>query len=342
METPGRKIGIRQVAERAGVALGTVSHYLNHPERVSQEKAERIRVAIDELGFVPNSVGRQLRLGESNVIAYLAPDVSTPFFASVAEGVEQRASERELSVFVANAHRDRVREDEYLQLFERYRVRGMLVASLEQIEDRLALVRRRGTPVVLFGQRAVSDHQPSVSVDEVLGGRLAGDHLLAIGRRRIAFVGGPLGIRQVAGRLQGVSSAVREAGTVTLEVVDVADRTIAVGREVGREVVGRAPELRPDAIFAVNDLLALGLLVEFASAGVRVPEDIAVIGYDDIDYAESSIVPLTSIRTPHRRLGMAAVDLLLDHIESGVVRHDSFEPVLVARESTVGHSSPVR
>lgn len=330
-----RKVGIREVAEQAGVAHGTVSHYLNHPERVSAEKAERIRVAIEELGFVPNSVGRQLRLGEGNSIAYIAPDYN-PFFSSLIEGVEARAAELGIAVFVANAHGRREREDEYLRLFESYRVRGMLVASYGQIEDRLASLRRRGTPNVLIGGRAISDDQPSVAVDEVVGGRLAGEHLISLGRRRIAFVGGPLSIRQVAGRLQGVSEAVRSVAGTTLEVIDVVDRTMAVGRRVGREIAERPAALRPDAVFAVNDLMAIGILHAFVTAGLRIPEEIAVIGYDDIEYAESSIVPLSTIRTPHESFGAAAVDLLMENIDSGVARHDVFIPELVVRTSTSG------
>src|SRR5262249_30235998 len=156
-----------------------------------------------------------------------------PFFFTLAEGVEARAAERGLAVFVANAQGRRERENQYMELFERYRVRGLLVASFSPVEDRLAQVRRRGAPNVLIGRRAVSDAQPSVSVDEVVGGRLAGEHLLSLGRRRLAFVGGPLSIEQVAGRLQGISLAVREAGTSTLEVIDAEERTIRVGREVG-------------------------------------------------------------------------------------------------------------
>ncbi|MEU7873465.1 LacI family DNA-binding transcriptional regulator [Dactylosporangium sp. NPDC049140] len=330
------KVGIREVARHAGVALGTVSHYLNHPERVSEQKAERIRLAIEELGFVPNIVGRQLRLGESNAIAYIAPDFSNPFFFTLVEGVEARAAEHGLAVFVVNAHGNREREDQYIGLFERYRVRGMLVASFERLEDRLAEVRRRGTPNVLIGGRAVSDKQPSVSVDEVVGGRLAGEHLLSLGRRRLAFVGGPLSIQQVAGRLQGASLAVREAGSATLEVVDIPERTIRAGRAVGHRILARDPALRPDAVFAVNDLLAIGILHAFVMGGVRIPEDIAVIGYDDIEYAESSIVPLSSIRTPHEDFGSVAVDLLLNNIESGAVRHEVFTPKLVIRSSTSG------
>jgi LacI family transcriptional regulator len=327
---------MREVAERAGVAVGTVSNFLNHPERVSGPKAERIRLAIDQLGFVPNSVGRQLRLGRSNVIAYVAPDVSNPFFAATAEGVEQRARELGLSVFVANTHREKAREDDYLELFERNRVRGMLVASYERIDDRLADLQRRGTATVLLGQLAASPAQPSVSIDELAGGRLAGQHLLDLGHRRLAFVGGPLGVPQVFGRLQGISSTVREVGGATLEVIDVADRTVQVGRQVGHELAARPPAARPQAVFAVNDLLSLGILQEVVRCGLEVPRDMALIGYDDVEYAASSIVPLSSIRTPQEEFGAAAVDILMDHLDHGQVRQEVFAPELVVRVSTAG------
>lgn len=331
------KVRIREVAEHAGVALGTVSHYLNHPERVSDEKAQRIQEAIDELGFVPNIVGRQLRLGESDVIAYIAPEVSNPFFSTVAEGIEQRAIQLGLSVFVANSHRDRAREDGYLSLFERYRVRGIVAASQDRIEDRLERVRRRGTATVLLGQPAAG-LLPSVSVDEVAGGRLAGEHLLGLGRRRIAFVGGPMSIRQVAGRFQGVSEAVAAASGATLEVIDVPDRTIPIGREVARALASRPAASRPDAVFAVNDLLGLGLVGEFSVLGVGVPNDIAVIGYDDIEFAESSVVPLSSIRTRQAEFGAVAVDLLAATWADEPAGHVVFQPAVVPRASTIGAS----
>jgi LacI family transcriptional regulator len=331
------RVGIREVAALADVAVGTVSHYLNHPDKVSPEKVERIRAAIDTLGFVRNNAGRQLRLGESSAIAYIAPDVSNPFFAEIAEGVELRASERGLSVFIANSHRDRAREDAYLELFEQHQVRGMLVASHEAIEDRLARVRSRGTPSVLVGQPAVSAEQPSISIDDVRGGRLAVDHLIEVGRRRICFVGGPLGIKQIGDRLSGASDAVRAAGTATLEVINVTDRTIRGGREIGRQILERPPELRPDGIFAANDLLALGILQVLVFEGIRVPDDIALVGYDDIEFGEVSIIPLTTVRAPHEGFGFAAVDLLFDTIAGGESfdGHRRFAPELVVRASSV-------
>jgi LacI family transcriptional regulator len=339
------RVGIREVATLAEVSLGTVSHYINHPARVSPEKQQRIQRAIDQLGFVRNNAAWQLRLGRSATMAYIAPDVSNPFFATIAEGVEQRAAAEGFSVFIANSGRSREREDAYLELFEAQRVQGLLVASHDPIEERLLQLRQRGTPSVLVGQRAVSDQQPSVSIDDVTGGYLAARHLLDCGRKRIAFVGGPLGIRQVADRLEGASKAIAENPEATLEVINVADRTIAEGRVVAAGIARRPEESRPDAVFAVNDLLALGLLQALVvDHGVSVPDDIALVGYDDIEFGESSIIPLTSIRAPHEEFGIAAVELLIAELSgepSDAPKHVVFPPHLVVRGSTVTSATAV-
>lgn len=332
------RVGIRDVAALSGVAVGTVSNYLNHPDRVSADKAQRIRYAIDSLGFVPSNAGRQLRLGVSSVIGYIAPDVSNPYFAEIAESVERRASERGVTVFLANSHRNQEREDAYIQVFEQHRVQGLLMSSHVPVEDRLAQVRKRGTPSVLVGQRARSGEQPSVSLDDVSGGRQAMRHLLDVGCRRIAFVGGPLGIPQVADRLTGASEVMRSFGAATLEVIDMPDRTVRGGHEVGRALMARPAEIRPDGIFAVNDLLALGIMQELVLGGMRVPADIAIVGYDDNEFAEASLIPLSSVRGRHEGFGVAVVDLLFDAIEGTAIDqpHRMFEPDLVVRASTEG------
>jgi LacI family transcriptional regulator len=331
------RVGIREVAVLADVAVGTVSHYLNHPNKVSPEKAQRIRSAIETLGFVRNNAGRQLRLGESSAIAYIAPDVSNPFFAEIAENVERRASELGFEVFIANSHRDIARENAYLELFEQYGVRGMLVSSHEPIEDRLARVRSRGTPSVLLGQAAVSAVQPSISIDDVEGGRIAAKHLLDAGRTRLSFVGGPLGVKQIGDRLEGASDAVRASGTATLEVINATDRTIEGGRAVGHQLAARPPELRPDGIFAANDLLALGLMQVLSFSGITVPDDISLIGYDDIQFGEIALVPLSTVRASRGDFGARAVDLLFDAIAGGDDFNNRllFKPELVVRASSV-------
>ncbi len=332
------RVGIRDVAALAGVAVGTVSHYLNHPDRVSDEKALRIRSAIDVLGFVPSSAGRQLRLGMSTVVGYLAPDVSNPFFAEIAESIERRASDLGVSVFLANSHRERAREDHYLQMFEEYRVRGLIVSSHQPIEERLAGLRQRGTPSVLVGQAALIPDQASVSLDDVDGGRQVVQHLLDLGRRRIALVGGPLGIPQIADRLAGASAAIEASGAASLEVIVQSDRTVAGGREVGRALLARPADVRPEAVFAVNDLLALGVMHELVAGGLRVPADVAIAGYDDIEFAASSLIPLTTVRGRHEGYGVAVVDMLADVLSGAPIAepHRVFRPELVVRESTTG------
>jgi LacI family transcriptional regulator len=332
------------VASLAEVSLGTVSHYINHPDRVSPEKRERIQKAIDDLGFVRNNAAWQLRIGRSATIAYIAPDVSNPFFATIAEGVERTAAAGGLKLFIANSNSSREREDSYLEMFEAQGVQGMLVASHEPVEDRLTQIRLRGTPSVLMGQKATSPAQPSVSLDEMKGGFLAVRHLIDIGRTRLAYVGGPLSVPQVGERYEGALAAVRESPGVSIEQIDAVERTIAEGREVADQIAARPAGERPDGIFAVNDLMALGLLQTLVvEHGIRVPQDIAIVGYDDTVFGASSIIPLTTVRGPHDSFGPTAVDLLTAEI-AGEASEDSkhivFDPELVIRASTVPTAAP--
>jgi len=180
----------------------------------------------------------------------------------------------------------------------------------------------------------------SVAVDDVLGGQLAGAHLIERGHRRIAYVGGPLSIGQVAERYEGVTAAVDAAGA---EVVHVRTATLTVqeGRQAGAHLVGLPPSDRPTAAFCANDLLALGLLQEAIGGGLRVPDDLAIVGYDDIEFAAAAAVPLSSIRQPREELGRTAMELLLEEIGDRVGserrhRHRQvvFEPELVVRASS--------
>lgn len=327
----GSRPGIRQVAQRAGVAVGTVSAYLNHPDRVSAARAERIAAAIDELGFVPSIAGRQLRLGVSTLIGYLSPDVSNPHFSELAEEVERRAERLGMTVFFAHSHGDHDRENAYLEAFEQRQVRGLLAASFAPIEDRLAAMRDRGTPSVLVGRRACRPEQPSVSIDDVSGGRQAARHLIENGCRRLAFVGGPLPVQQVADRLAGARDAAPD-----VEVIEVVERSIAAGRAVGAALAQRPAADRPDGVVAANDVLALGILQALVDGGVLVPRDVALVGYDDNEFAEASLIPLSSVRARHEGFGATAVDLLFAAMEGSAIPTPQrvFEPELVVRESS--------
>lgn len=331
-------VSVRDVADHAGVSIGTVSNVLNHPEKVAHDTVARVQASIERLGFVRNDAARQLRAGRSRTIGLVVLDLRNPFFTEVARGAEERAAAHGLSVLVANSDEKNEREATHLDLFEQQRAFGVLVTPVAENMPRLALMRDRGIPTVLVDRESHDPTFASVAVDDVEGGRLATEHLLSLGRRRLAFVGGPVSIRQVADRLAGAQSAAAAAGA-SIEYIGTDALTVDEGRRAGRRILDRPAVNRPDAVFGANDLLALGVLQSLVMTGdARVPEDIALIGYDDIDFAAAAVIPLSSVRQPAALIGSTAVDLLLDlrgdHTHPR--EHVIFRPELVVRASTTG------
>jgi LacI family transcriptional regulator len=332
-----RSASIKDVANHASVAVGTVSNVLNYPDRVSQRTKERVLRAIDELGFVRNGAARQLRAGHSRTIGLIVLDVGNPFFTSVVRSAEDAAALQGSAVLLGDSGHNASRESNYIDLFQEPRVQGLLISPVGDVTERLDLLRERGIPTVLVDRLADEENYSSVSVDDDAGGYLAARHLLDTGRRRLAFVGGPTSIRQVADRLQGARRAVKEEPDATLEVLDSDGQTVLAGRSVGNMLVERGRGDLPDGIFCANDLLALGVMQSLTMTHtLRIPEDIALIGYDDIDFAVSAVVPLSSIRQPTEALGRTAIELLAEELEANNPRHRAviFTPELVVRQST--------
>lgn len=335
-----RAASVKDVAARAGVSLGTVSNVLNRPDRVSPETRARVEQAMRDLGFVRNESARQLRAGRSRTLAYVVLDVRNPFFTDVAEGAERAAEESGLSLFLCHSDNRASREADYLAHLVEQRVQGILVTPVDPAAPGLAEVRRNGTPLVIVDRTREDDKFCSVAVDDVLGGRLAVEHLVERGHTRVAFIGGPDSIGQVRDRLEGARRAWADAGLPAdqMTVVPTAALTVVEGRSAGERVMGLAARRRPTAAFCANDLLALGLLQQLSTAGLAVPGDLAIVGYDDIDYAGAAAVPLTSVRQPRQELGRRAAELVLDEAENPAHLHQQlvFTPELVARRSTLG------
>jgi LacI family transcriptional regulator len=324
------------VAAHAGVSLGTVSNVLNRPDRVAPATRARVLRAIEELGFVRNEAARQLRAGRSRTIGLVVLDIGNPFFTDIAAGVERAAEEAGLSVVLCNSNQDGARELRHLGLFQEQRVFGVLITPVGAASRQLERLREAGTAVVLV-DRACGGRHCSVSVDDQVGGAVAVAHLLAIGHRRIAFIGGPTSLRQVSERLNGARAAVDAAGGARLTVLETAAMTVSSGREAGAELARTASRTRSTAVFCANDLLALGVLQEMTRNRLRVPEDMAIVGYDDIEFAAAAAVPLTSVRQPRAQLGRSAAELLIDEVQNPDSHHHRqlvFEPQLVMREST--------
>ncbi len=331
-------VKIRDVAHHAGVSVGTVSNVLNRPQEVATDTIERVRRAIDELGYVRNDAARTLRAGVSATLGFVVLDGQNPFYTDVVRGAEDEATRHGLAVLYGNTAEDPDRERMYLDLFREQQVRGVLIAPYGDVAQRLRALRGAGIVPVLVDRFSGDARFSSVSVDGIEGGRLAASHLIDSGRRRLAFVGGPFDIRQVTDRLAGARAAAENASRdVSLEIVATPAMTVEAGVRAGAAILARPRQDWPDAVFAANDLLALGLLQAIVTDGrATVPGDIAIVGFDDIPFAAAAAVPLSSIRQPSRMIGRTAVRILLEEAgdPDAVPRQTVFPPELVVRASS--------
>jgi len=331
-------VGIKDVARLAGVSVGTVSNVINRPETVSLETRRRVRAVIDELGYVRSEHARQLRAGRSRIIGLLVLDMGNPFFVDVARGAERTARGAGVGVMVCNSGQSAREESEYLALFAEQRVRGVLVTPADETGQGVESLRRAGIPFVLVDRVGVATDGCSVSVDDVTGGALAARHLVDAGHRSIAYVSGPGHLRQIQDRRAGALDALAESGLGPETLTELPTETldVAAGRDAGARLLG-LPR-RPTAVFCANDLLALGVLQSLFAAGLSVPGDMAIVGYDDIEFAAAAAVPLTSVRQPAVAMGTLAAQMLIEETD-GHSAHEHrqvvLQPELVVRRSTL-------
>jgi LacI family transcriptional regulator len=345
MPTRTPSVSMKDVAALAGVSLGTVSNVVNSPGLVSDQTRERVQLAITKLGWVPNESARQLRAGRSRAIGMVVMDIANPFFTDLVLGAEDYVLERGYFIQVSNSAHVPDRERAHLQLLEQQRVGGVLLAPIWGLSDQVAQLGRRGIPVVILDRASDKADLCSVSVDDVEGGRLAVQHLIDQGHTNIALIGGPGDLQQVRDRRMGAEIARSSHGSAQLLTISTPNLDTENGVAAASELAMLPPGERPTAVFAANDLLAIGALQAFVTQGLRVPEDVAIIGYDDVSYAASAAVPLSSIRQPREALGRRAAELLFAEIEAlhNGERHEHqavrFDPELIVRRSS---ASPAR
>lgn len=332
-------VTIEDVARHAGVSRGTVSNVLNRPGMVLEATRERVIRAMRELDFVPSQAARMLGGARNRSLGLVVYDVGNPFFTEVARGVEDIAATADYVITLTSTQASDDRQRASLRLLLAQRVSGVLITPTAAGVDCMTQLREQGVATVLLDYEGEAD-ECWASVDDVHGGTIAGEHLLERGHRTLAFVGAPRRARQHADRLRGMRAAVRRSADRgnSVRVITVAADTIAYGERAAKAMLSDRTRPRPTGVFCGNDLLAAGFMRELNAFGVRVPEDIAVVGYDDIELASMLATPLTSIRQPMYEMGRAATELLLAEInESGHHhQHRRFVPELVIRASTVG------
>jgi LacI family transcriptional regulator len=274
------------------------------------------------------------------VVGLIVLDAGNPFEMGVAAGVADAADAAGCALMLGSSSGSLERERRYVTLFEEQRVRGLLITPTHLGPPDVSGLTRRGIPVVFLDGHPDRSYS-SAAVDDVAGSRIAVEHLLSRGHRRLGLVGGPFTLGQMQDRSKGAEEAVRRhGGDATILTVSTPNLTLQAGIAAADQILVLGPDERPTALFAANDLVALGLLQRLLAWGVKVPDDIALMGYDDIEFAAAATVPLSSVRAPREELGVRAAELLFDEVraheagEEVLARHLWFEPELVVREST--------
>lgn len=325
---------IKDVARHAGVSYTTVSHVLNKTRPVSCDARQRVLAAAEALHYVPSALARSLRSKATGSIGLIIPNNTNPYFSEVARGIEDCCYAAGYSVILCNSDDDPAKQRDYLNVLLTKRCDGLIVATLAQTDGEL--LRKMKVPTVLLDRAPKELSIDLVAVDNTAGGVLAAQHLLALGRRRIACIAGPQGLDISEERVAGMRRALADAGmTLPEQLLRYADFTSAGGYEAARALLSRGEV--PDAIFCCNDLMAIGTLRAAAELGIAVPQALSVVGFDDIDLARFVHPPLTSVAQNTRRLGQLTAQCLLARIADPArpIEHQTITPELHVRGSTV-------
>jgi LacI family transcriptional regulator len=334
---------ITDVASEAGVHPSTVSRVLNgHAEStIRPATRERILAAADRLGYRPSALARSLRLQRTLTLGMLVPDITNPFFSSIIKGAEDAALERGYNLILCNSEDDPAREAAYLRVLRERQVDGLLIASSQMADDTIDELREEDFPFVLLNRAGQSAGDLAVVVDNRAAALGVVAHLAGLGHRRVGHIAGPRNTSTGADRREGYRAGIRAHGLADepgLVVEADAFSEAAGDRALGIMLAGTA---RPTAVFAANDLIAIGMLQRLRGIGARVPGDLSIVGFNDIPLAGLLEPALTTVRVPQLEMGAVGAHLLIDRLEGrpiGDVRL-TLPTELVIRASTAAPSA---
>lgn len=329
--TPAATPRMAEVAKRAGVSVSTVSRALAGSPRIPKETADRIRLASAELSYIPNSAARSLRTSQSRTVIVVVPDISNTYFAMLLRGIEEEALANGYSVLVGNAANDPAREAVYAQHVIARRADGLILVN-GRLPDFGANAPADLPPIVVVSERIAGAALPFVGIDDIVASRNAVDHLTALGHRSIACIAGHERSPFTRDRVAGYREALARHG-IAYDPALLAYGDFSIPS--GSAAAARLLPLRPSAIFACNDEMAIGAVLAIKAAGLSVPNDVSVVGFDDIPFATSYDPPLTTIRQPFMAIGHHAMSLLIARLDGGKARRETLLPTeLVVRSST--------
>lgn len=329
---------IREVAQRANVSVTTVSHVINDTRFVSDTLRRRVQQAMDELGYHPNALARSLRRGQTHTLGLILPDSANPFFAEIGRNIEASAFEQGYSLILCNTEGSLDRERIYVELLNRKQVDGIIFVAAGDRTNSLGSLLELKIPLVFVDRDLPGIQVDAVLVDNHEGGYLATRHLIDHGHSRIGCIAGPSHLTPSAQRVTGYRDALTEACLpIDEDLILRGDFHPESGRLATLELLNHKQP--PTAIFTCNDLMAIGALRAAEASGLRVPDDLAIVGFDDIELATYTTPPLSTIAQPKKELGHLAVQLLLDRIQkkSRQVRCELLQPAFITRQSCGDH-----
>jgi LacI family transcriptional regulator len=330
------EITIKDIARRAEVSYATVSRALNDKPGVRESTRRRVIALAEELAYTPNAIARGLVKRQTHTLGLIIPDITNPFYPEVARGIEDAAAEAGYSIFLCNTNWERRREQQYLSLLAEKRVDGVIIAPIDRQAAGVESAVPRAVPVVYVASAPQDTQASFVIIDNVRGGLLATEHLIEAGYTTVGFIGSPEDSNTMDARLEGYRRAMQAHG------LPVLDRYIQLGsfrQQTGYDIIRRLILAgdRPRAVFAENDLLALGVVQGIKECGLKVPADVAVVGFDDIPFAGFPEVQLSTVAQPKYEMGRKAVEVLLERLAAPEAppRRILLEPQLVVRRSSV-------
>jgi DNA-binding LacI/PurR family transcriptional regulator len=341
----GGRPTLEEVAARAGVGRGTVSRVINGSPRVSDATRAAVEAAVAELGYVPNTAARALAANRTDAIALVVPEPETrffaePYFSDILKGVGAELSDTEMQLLLIFAGGDRERR-RLAQYLAAHRVDGVLLVSVHADDPLPDLLAQLEIPAVISGPRSAAETLTSVDSDNYGGGRSAVEHLIGRGRRKVAHITGRLDVYGAQRRIDGYRDALRDAGHKPDEqLIEPGDFTEEGGRRAMTKLLARRPDL--DAVFAGSDVMAAGARQVLREEGRGIPDDVALVGYDDSAIARHMDPPLTSVRQPIEEMGRRMIDLLLGEIADrrpAVSRDLERRQVVLATELVIRTSS---
>jgi DNA-binding LacI/PurR family transcriptional regulator len=326
-----KSVSLKDVAREAGVSTSTVSRALYHHPRISEETADRVRRLAEDMGYTPSLLARSLVTQDTATVGVVLTSVSDPFVGQLVLGVEDVAYRVGYSVFIGSAYRNADLEREIVRSFYERRASGIVVTGSQIDLGYLELRKRFLLPVVLINCPA---YPHSISTDNLSGARKAVEHLVQLGHRRIAYVANPQSYNANLQRQAGYQAVLIEAGMPPDEALIVeGDGGVARGADAMQQLL--ALPQPPTAVFCFNDMTAVGVMYTLALAGLQVPGDCSVIGFDDLELAAYFCPPLTTVRQPRRQMGERAMNMLLALVEEqGAPQAEILPTELVIREST--------